>query len=250
MADTIQVQFVTSEGPIRATLAVPPRPLRLAELALGFVGISSKLSDIETRVSEKKGLPIACTKGCGACCRQLLQVSAPEAWLLADLVRSMPASRQAIVRGRFAEAIARIADSPLREVFEREAIASDETMKVAVDYFRLGIPCPFLEEESCSIHPQRPSICREYLVTSPATSCAKLGDAKIDRVPLNMRLSQAFMNLTAQVLGTRPELIPMPFALEWAEAHREEGMRTFDARTLMEALFAEIAKGTMSSSGG
>ncbi|HEY5241787.1 MAG TPA: YkgJ family cysteine cluster protein [Polyangiaceae bacterium] len=28
------------------------------------------------------------------------------------------------------------------------------------------VSCPFLEEESCSIHPDRPPICREYLVTS------------------------------------------------------------------------------------
>ena len=32
--------------------------------------------------------------------------------------------------------------------------------------------CPFLEEESCSIHPDRPLVCREYLVTSPAELCA------------------------------------------------------------------------------
>lgn len=245
MTDTIEVQFVTSEGPIRAKLAVPPRPMRLAELAMGFVGLSSKLSDIETRVSEKKGLPIACTKGCGACCRQLLQVSAPEAWLLADLVRSMPSARQALVRGRFADAIAKIAESPMKEVFEREAFASADVMTIGVDYFQLGIPCPFLEEESCSIHPQRPSICREYLVTSPASHCAALGKARIDRVPLNMRLSQAFMDVAAQVLGTRAELIPMPFALEWADQHREDGVRTFDPRMLMEALFAELAKGSL-----
>ena len=35
------------------------------------------------------------------------------------------------------------------------------------EYFQLGIPCPFLEEESCSIYHDRPITCREYLVTSP-----------------------------------------------------------------------------------
>ena len=37
---------------------------------------------------------------------------------------------------------------------------------------RSRIPCPFLEDESCSIHPERPLVCREYLVTSPAELCA------------------------------------------------------------------------------
>ena len=36
----------------------------------------------------------------------------------------------------------------------------------------MGVPCPFLEDESCSIHPERPLVCREYLVTSPAALCA------------------------------------------------------------------------------
>jgi hypothetical protein len=35
-----------------------------------------------------------------------------------------------------------------------------------VRYFLQGVACPFLEAESCGIHPDRPLACREYLVTS------------------------------------------------------------------------------------
>ena len=44
--------------------------------------------------------------------------------------------------------------------------------EVSTGYFALGVACPFLEEESCSIHAERPLVCREYLVTSPAERCA------------------------------------------------------------------------------
>ena len=51
-------------------------------------------------------------------------------------------------------------------------------------YFALGIPCPFLEEESCSIHPDRPLVCREYLVTSPAELCAGPTQEGVTPVPV------------------------------------------------------------------
>jgi hypothetical protein len=89
------------------------------------------------------------------------------------------------------------------------------------------------------IHPVRPSICREYLVTSPAENCAKLGRKPIERVQVAVRLSEALTALTAKLLGSEPEVIPL--ALEWAAAHYEEGLRTWQARTLAEALVAEIA---------
>lgn len=45
---------------------------------------------------------------------------------------------------------------------------------------------PFLEDDACSIHPHRPSVCREYLVTSPAEHCAELGRKLVKRVPVSV----------------------------------------------------------------
>jgi len=53
-----------------------------------------------------------------------------------------------------------------------------------VAYFALRVPCPFLEEESCSIHPDRPLVCREYLVTSPAELCAGPTQEGVTPVPV------------------------------------------------------------------
>ncbi len=54
----------------------------------------------------------------------------------------------------------------------RRASRTKTPSRSARRYFHLGIACPFLEDESCSIHADRPISCREYLVTSPAVNCA------------------------------------------------------------------------------
>ena len=46
------------------------------------------------------------------------------------------------------------------------------------------MPAPFLEEESCSIHPDRPMACREYLVTSPAENCRAPRADNVEKVVL------------------------------------------------------------------
>jgi len=257
MSDNVlEIVIDTPEGPLRGALAIPPRPMRLPELAFGFLEISSKLTELEIKRTARDGRPISCRKGCSACCRHLVPLSPPEAWLLADLVASMPSARQGEVRASFAAAVQRIAESPLQSLLEGVEIRPDDVMPVSIAYQALDVACPFLRDESCSIYPYRPSICREFAVTSPAESCSQLGRAPIDseggsagvpsarrpitRLPVHVRLSDALSRLTAKVLGTQPEIVPLPFALEWANEHREEAQRSWDARTLMEGLLAEL----------
>jgi Fe-S-cluster containining protein len=112
------------------------------------------------------GKAISCRKGCGACCRQLVPVSRTEGERLLQLVEAMPTERREVLKARFAAAEAAIEAAGLKDRQGR----SDRELSTA--YFALGVPCPFLEDESCSIHPERPLVCREYLVTSPAELCA------------------------------------------------------------------------------
>lgn len=64
---------------------------------------------------------------------------------------------------------------------------------VALEYFAAGVACPFLEDEACSIHADRPLVCREYLVTSPPDLCAALSPG-IEQVTLEARPSLALLN--------------------------------------------------------
>ena len=230
------------EGKLRAALAVPPRPLRLAELAWNSMSISEKLTDVAVQTEARAGRTVSCTRGCGACCRQVVPLSPPEAWMVADVVAGLPAPRRADALAVFARAGEALTTSGLKAQLLGRIDSPEQMVGLAVAYFRLGVPCPFLRDESCSIYPYRPSICREYLVTSPAENCGTLGKAPVARIPVHVRLSEALARLTGKLLDREPEVVPLTLALEWAEAHREEGARTWDPRVLLEGLVAELAR--------
>jgi Fe-S-cluster containining protein len=155
------------------------------------------------------GQEISCRKGCGACCRQLVPISRTEGDALLALVERMPRKRRHTVRARFADAEARIAAAGLAERPGR----SDREMSVA--YFALGVACPFLEEESCSIHPDRPLVCREYLVTSPASLCAGATQDGVTPVAVP-KLSLAARRLEDEEGGW----FPLAMLLAWSRTPR------------------------------
>src|SRR6267154_2150947 len=142
-------------------ITVPNAPVPAAEVVPALQGLVNAVVE-----AAEAGHTVSCRKGCGACCRQLVPVSRTEGERLLQLVKAMPADRREALAARFAAAEAAIDRAGLKERGDR----SDRELSVA--YFAQGIACPFLEDESCSIHAERPLICREYLVTSPAELCA------------------------------------------------------------------------------
>ena len=147
-------------------ITVPNAPVPAAEIVPALQGLVNEVvAAAEAGLANSKGA-ISCRKGCGACCRQLVPVSRTEGERLLAVIEKMPAARRDVLRQRFAAAAAKIEAAGLA----RQEGRADRELSVA--YFALGVPCPFLEDESCSIHPERPLVCREYLVTSPAELCA------------------------------------------------------------------------------
>jgi Fe-S-cluster containining protein len=134
--------------------------------------------------------------------------------MIADMVDALPEPRRAEVRQRFADAKAKMQENGMWETLARRADwRPDEVEKIGLDYFRQGIPCPFLEEESCGIHPDRPITCREYLVTSPAENCARPSRDNIDQVPLALKIWPALARFD-EMKGTFIPWIPLTMALE------------------------------------
>jgi Fe-S-cluster containining protein len=239
--EVLALKIEMAAGTLRATLAVPPRPLRLAELAWNFLGISERMTDVAVRGAAREGRTVSCTKGCGACCRQLVPLSPPEAWLIADLVAGLPEEQRTRVRALFARAGEALEQADLTERLVGRIESPEHMTALALAYFTLGVPCPFLRDEACSIYPYRPSICREYLVSSPPANCATLGPAPVARLPIAVRLSEALSRLSATLLEREPEVVPLTLALEWAAQHVDDGRRTWDARFLIERLVAELS---------
>lgn len=212
---TVMLRVGGAVLPVEVT--VPAGPTRLEALLPIFQGLASYLADQAEERQAAAGRPVSCRAGCGACCRQGVPVSPSEARALARLVAAMPPRRRGEIRRRFADARARVAAAGAG--IDPDAAGRVEGGSIArgLGYFALGIPCPFLEAESCSIHPDRPIACREFLVTSPAAACAAPSRETIERVPLDGQVARAFRAAEAESEG-KPWLLLVD-ALDWAAAH-------------------------------
>lgn len=175
--------------------------------------------------SAERGETVTCRAGCGACCRQYVPLSDMEARALVEVVERMPEDRQARVRARFAEAEARLREAGMWDrITVGGRIRNDEHMELVVNYFFLNIPCPFLEDEACSIYPDRPLICREYLVISPETHCAKLERTSIKRLPAP-QTSVALHLMDGKYHPDGYNLFPLVGLLDWVRRHSEDPER-------------------------
>jgi Fe-S-cluster containining protein len=200
-----------SVGDLRVVhpITVPSGPVPAADVVPALQGLVNAVV-----TAAEAGKAISCRKGCGACCRQLVPVSRTEAERLLSTVAALPAERRAVLEGRFAAAEAALAAADLKERKGRP----DRELSTA--YFALGIACPFLEEESCSIHPDRPLVCREYLVTSPAELCAGPEQEGVTPVPVP-KVSLAARGLQDE----REQWFPLALLMDWAKRRPAAGAR-------------------------
>jgi hypothetical protein len=139
------------------------------------------------------------------------------------LVSQFPPDRKEYVLERFTTAREKLEAAGFGSRSLPGSAKEEEVLALGLDYFQLNIPCPFLEEESCSIHSHRPSSCREFLVTSSPVNCQDPGKNKVSAVPLATSLTEGLSKLSALLLGGDPQVIPMTLALDWALDNRELG---------------------------
>ena len=99
----------------------------------------------------QRGRRLACAKGCAACCRSHLSIPVYPLELI----------------GIYWYASEHV-PAPLREPLQRQLRG-----------YRPGLPCPFLVDEACSIHPVRPVACRQFNVFDRV--CAEGEDAYYTR---------------------------------------------------------------------
>lgn len=176
---------------------VPDGPTTLEALLPVFQGLSNEIARRAAVREIAIGKSISCRAGCGACCRQAVPVAEAEARAIAALVEAMPEPRRSEIKARFEAAERRLEETALAS--QVVDMPDGKTLvDVGMKYFGLGVPCPFLEAESCSIHPDRPLRCREYFVTSPAAACAAMVPGTIDRAPLAGVPSKALFAVGAE----------------------------------------------------
>jgi Fe-S-cluster containining protein len=201
---------------------VPAGAIHARRVLPVFQKLTNTIIDVAESQTEEKGKKISCKAGCGACCRQLVPIAEMETFHLRDLLEAMPDTRKTEIRARFTAALERLEKAGLLEAVRKaDKLALEEKRALGNEYFKLQIACPFLVEESCSIHTDRPISCREYLVTSPPENCARPQD-NIEGVYLPAKLSAVIFSLGSEPPAITFDWIPLILALEWAETHEED----------------------------
>lgn len=213
-----KAQLSIGGEPFEINFTVPVKPVKLRRMLPVFQRLSDTFNDIGIAGLAAEGKSISCKAGCGACCRQLVPVSEAEAFDLRRVVDEMPESRRMEIERKFADGLKQLKDV---RFFERliSAAETDRELysQMLREYFSYSIACPFLEEESCSIHQDRPVACREYLVTSPAENCSSAEGDGIENIHYLFKVKDTGIAVARNKRSTELPYVPMIQALEWTE---------------------------------
>jgi len=240
---TGRVKLRINGQPVELEMTVPAGPVKLQRVIPIFQQLTNMFVDAGVEAAQTEGKSISCKAGCGACCRQPVPIAEAEVYQIAELVEAMPEPRRGVIKARFAAGVAQIRASGWFEAFEA-CIASGRSMpydaaalqqiEVVLQYFRQGVPCPFLEDESCSIHAARPLSCREYLVTSPARNCATPIAGTVHKVDVVMRPSRSLAAISKTGRMNEHGLLLLILALELAAAYPDDSPCKAGSEWMME----------------
>lgn len=212
---------------LNASVQLPTARTTLTQLLPVIRNLENAIVNDVSSDSEAAGKPVSCRAGCGACCRQLVPISPFEAEALVQWLHTLPKDRLDALRERFHRALSDLRNAGVFDgIVDGSRLVDRETRKqLGIDYFHAGVPCPFLENESCSIYESRPLICREYLVTSPPALCQEPTTGNVSGVELPIRLSRTLFSLGKGAAEDNRGWLPLVFLFDWAEHNSAPGER-------------------------
>ncbi|MBS1536193.1 MAG: YkgJ family cysteine cluster protein [Bacteroidetes bacterium] len=238
----VSVEFMVFDQKFKVDIPVKTEPIHKIEFLTVLHPLTDLFVDFAVEKSIKEGKTISCKKGCGACCRQLVPITESEVYLLYEALMIMPKKNRNKIQQQFEKAINKLDKAELLELLEDiNELTSEELRELGEKYFALGIACPFLENESCSIHHNRPMACREYLVTSPAINCSNPQKGMIDVMPLPNSISVAAAQLDEPLHSNYVRQVPLIFSLWLAEEFPDDSPQ-IDSVDMLRKLFSRMAK--------
>jgi len=241
---SVRVALKVYGEPLTVEGDAPTGPARLDEILPAFCKVDDAVIDRAVARVEAGGEKVSCAKGCSACCRaQPVPVTPPEAYALFRLVESLPEPRRSEVKSAFADRTVRLRVAGLYDTYmHRDAdLSREQAREIAGCYFRLGLVCPFLVDDACGIYPDRPFVCRQYLVTSPAALCSDPLRNPVRPVPMPLRFATAALAVAEESIGRPQHTVPLVLALEYAQTHRDELERQFDGRDIFGRFMKALA---------
>lgn len=236
--ESYNLDIQTPAGDLKASVSVPSGFIPITDIIPLMRSLGEQAHQLAIDHTTQTGATISCQKGCAAFCRMMIPVSPPETFALMTVVDTLPPLKKALLLERFQSAQRTLREGGLEEGLQRLAFSDDQVTDEELEplnraYYGLRIPCPFLEDEVCSIYEQRPSACRELLVTSPSELCQDLIRNPVQLIPAPFRIGTVLSKLWADCFQGPIRLIPLPFALDWAKAREGRNTRTWAGPELL-----------------
>lgn len=224
-----------------ARVQVPNIPIRLTSLIPPIQQLCNGIVELAIKREVQKGAKVSCQKGCGVCCCQLVPLSPPEAFFFADYINSLPFERKESILSKLQEIKKAMAKNGLLDRLQNIENTGEHKL-LGADYFRMGLPCPFLEDNSCNIHPMRPFSCREYNVISPPELCRDPINNEVKTVWIPRSMMVAMARLSAELYQVPLVTVPLTLSLDWAEKHEPFNQQTWPGVWLFNKMM-EFATG-------
>jgi Fe-S-cluster containining protein len=219
---TGQITLSVNGTKFEMEMTVPANAVKPTRILPVFQAMTGSFVELEVSETTKQGKKISCKAGCGACCRQAVPLAEIEAYKIAELVENLEEPQRSKVKQKFETGCKHFHENGWFERMDEYAnLSLEERQKTVMEYFYESIACPFLENESCSIHADRPLACREYLVTSPAENCANPTAETIRLVGMTVQPSKILRETARSENLKKINFVPMIRALEWAETYPE-----------------------------
>jgi len=205
-------------------------PAGLADVVPLARQIADEVSRRAIHAALGEGHTVLCAKGCSACCRYLVPLSAPELLCLERNLAMMPPETrsQAIRRLRRAR----------QQIIDAGPPAPDDGgepgRSVSAWYASLEMDCPFLTEQACGIYDRRPIACRQHLSASSPELCNGHQPGVGQTVPVPLDVCHALAVLAAEMTETPLQAVMLPLALNWLANESQHLRRRWPGPLLVE----------------
>lgn len=236
--ESYNLNIHTPAGDLTASVSVPTGLIPITDIIPLMRSLGEQAHQQAIDQTIQSGAAISCQKGCAACCRMMIPLAPPEAIALKTVVEALPSPQKEPLFERFQSVQRSLREAGIEEELHRLALSDEQVTDEELEplnraYYALRMPCPFLEDEVCSIYEQRPPACRELLVTSPAELCQDLIRNPVQPIPAPFRIGTILSKLYADCCQGPIRLIPLPFALDWAKARESRNTRIWAGPELL-----------------
>lgn len=161
---------MTTENPIEAVLRFHDTSLKQIR---------------ERYYREGRPIRLTCSKGCSACCEELVHVSELEARLI---VESLTDAQKQDIRQRVLHWMDQIGDR----------LDDEDSDPDGLEYRSWRIPCPLLINGVCSVYDKRPIPCRSTMTNGPRRACEDLALRPTQRFVVIPELKSAIVDRLLQ----------------------------------------------------